>query len=77
MCLCVCDGVEFNSPFNSYSFNILNRSFSTKIDTDFSLQKSGIFRIYTETNKMVLEKTLESPLDCKEIKPVNPKGNQP
>ena len=25
---------------------------------------------------MVLEKTLESPLDYKEIKPVNPKGNQ-
>ena len=25
----------------------------------------------------VLEKILESPLDCKEIKPVNPKGNQP
>ena len=25
---------------------------------------------------MVLEKTLESPLGCKEIKPVNPKGNQ-
>ena len=25
---------------------------------------------------MVLEKTLESPLDCKEINPVNPKGNQ-
>ena len=25
----------------------------------------------------VLEKTLESPLDNKEIKPVNPKGNQP
>ena len=25
---------------------------------------------------MVLEKTLESPLDCKEFKPVNPKGNQ-
>ena len=24
-----------------------------------------------------LEKTLESPLDCNEIKPVNPKGNQP
>ena len=24
-----------------------------------------------------LEKTLESPLDSKEIKPVNPKGNQP
>ena len=26
---------------------------------------------------MVLEKTVESPLDSKEIKPVNPKGNQP
>ena len=26
---------------------------------------------------VVLEKTLESPLDCKEIKPVNPKWNQP
>ena len=25
---------------------------------------------------VVLEKTLESPLDCREIKPVNPKGNQ-
>ena len=25
---------------------------------------------------MVLEKTRESPLDCKAIKPVNPKGNQ-
>ena len=25
---------------------------------------------------MVLDKTLESPLDCKEIKLVNPKGNQ-
>ena len=26
---------------------------------------------------VVLEKTLESPLDCKETKPVNPKENQP
>ena len=25
----------------------------------------------------MLEKTLENSLDCKEIKPVNPKGNQP
>ena len=32
--------------------------------------KNGCFRI-------VLEKTLESPLDYKEMKPVNPKGNQP
>ena len=26
---------------------------------------------------VVLEKTLESPLDCKEIKTIDPKGNQP
>ena len=26
---------------------------------------------------VVLKKTLENPLDCKEIKPVSPKGNQP
>ena len=28
-----------------------------------------------DTSELVL-KTLESPLDCKEIKPVNPQGNQ-
>ena len=26
---------------------------------------------------MVLEKTFENPLDCKEIQPVHPKGHQP
>ena len=26
---------------------------------------------------MVLEKTLKSPLDCKEIQPVHPKGDHP
>ena len=26
---------------------------------------------------VVLEKTIKSPLDCKEIKPINPKGKQP
>ena len=33
--------------------------------------KKGCFRT------VVLEKTLESSLDCKEIKPVNPQGYQP
>ena len=28
-------------------------------------------------NCVLLEKTLESPLDCKETQPVHPKGNQP
>ena len=37
-------------------------------------------RLYIEEFMLftvVLEKTLESPLDCEEIKPVNPEGNQP
>ena len=29
-----------------------------------------------ERQSVVLEKTLESPLDCKEIQPVHPKGDQ-
>ena len=33
--------------------------------------KNGYFQT------VVLEKTLESPLGCKESKPINPKGNQP
>ena len=35
------------------------------------MTKNGCFPI------VVLEKTRESPLDYKEIKPVNPKGNKP
>ena len=31
----------------------------------------------TDAFKLVLETTLESPLDSKQSKPVNPKGNQP
>ena len=30
----------------------------------------------SSTFTTVLEKTLKSPVDCKEIKPINPKGNQ-
>ena len=30
----------------------------------------------SDAKELALEKTLESPLDSKEIKPVNPKGNQ-
>ena len=35
------------------------------------MPKNGSFQT------MTLEKTLENPLDSKEIKPVSPKGNQP
>ena len=40
------------------------------------LLKLHQFLLHVFRGSMVLEKTLESPLDCKEIKPVNPKGNQ-
>jgi len=40
----------------------------------------GLYRKLSAKELMLLncgvEKTLESPLDCKEIQPVNPKGNQ-
>ena len=39
----------------------------------WAIKKAGYKRI---DGSLVLEKTLESPLDCKDIKPVNPKGNQ-
>ena len=38
-----------------------------------TIQKAESQRIDTFE---LLEKTLESPSDCREIKPVNPKGNQ-
>ena len=48
--------------------------------TDWFQIRKGICQSSVPKNwcfwTMVLEKTLESPLDCKEIKPVNPKGDQ-
>ena len=42
---------------------------------NWTVKKAECHRI--DAFKRVLEKALESPLDCMEIKPVNPKGNQP
>ena len=41
----------------------------------WTIKKAEQLRI--DAFELWLEKTLESPLDCKEIKPVHPKGNQP
>ena len=55
------------------------------VKTDFSSSHVWMWELdYKESwalknwcfRTVVLEKTLESPLDCKEIKPVHPKGNQ-
>ena len=43
----------------------------------FVSQLCNLLHVYWCFRTVVLEKTLESPLDCKEIKPVNPKENQP
>ena len=40
----------------------------------WTIKKPEHLRI--DAKELVLEKTLESPWDCKEIKSVNPKGNQ-
>ena len=42
---------------------------------NWTVKKAECHRI--DAFQLVLEKALESPLDCMEIKPVNPKGNQP
>ena len=41
----------------------------------WTIKKSECLRIDAYFLTVVLEKTLESPLDCKEIQPVNPKEN--
>ena len=60
--------------------------YKKKISKDCYIESSLIPLIYWEScfnsnniinMAVVLEKTLESPLDCKEIQPVHPKGNQP
>ena len=43
---------------------------------NWTIKKAECQRIDAE-ELMVLDKTLESPLDCKEINPVSAKGNQP
>ena len=45
------------------------------MDVRLGLKKAECWKIDFWT--VVLEKTLESPLDCKEIQSVHPKGNQP
>ena len=51
------------------------------LETSVHLVKAMVFPVVmygcqSWTIKKAYEKTLESPLDCKEIQPVNPKGNQ-
>ena len=79
LCLCFVSDLTFNTQVVScYGVKFVNISFAIKVTTDgisadqcdtFNRIKENCFEI------VMLEKTLESPLDSKEIKPVNPKGN--
>ena len=69
---------------NPLSINSTNgiKLFSQTQRKEGWLPKSDAFELWcwrrlTLSFCLFLEKTLESPLDCKEIKPVCPKGNQP
>ena len=55
----------------SYGFSCSHVLMWALVHKEGRAPKNWCFRI------AVLEKTLESPLDCKEIKPVNAEGNQP
>ena len=47
--------------------------------TGSKLGKEYVKAVYCHAAYLIIcrEKTLESPLNCREIKPVNPKGDQP
>ena len=65
---------------NNFRYRIRDIMFQLKQTLkNASAQTLSFFYVETESCfwTVVLKKTLESPLDSKEIKPVNPKGNQP
>ena len=43
---------------------------------ELDYKESWVLKNWYFNIELVLEKTLESPLDCKEVQPVHPKGNQ-
>ena len=47
-----------------------------KVHTSLNCKRNLLVQKNWCFETLVLEKTLESPLDCEEIKPVNPKGDQ-
>ena len=61
---------------NSWAFLKLMSNHSVMVSNHLILCHPSFLLPSIFSNNVVLEKTLESPLDCKEIQPVNPKGNQ-
>ena len=66
---CICLSIKYGPCSQSYGFS---SSHMWELD-----HKEGWVPKSWHFWAVMLEKFLESPLDCTEIKPVNPKGNQP
>ena len=64
---------NLNSVFKSRNITLLTKVHTVKAMVSLVV----MYKCESCTITLVLEKTLQSPLDCKKIKPVNPKGNQP
>ena len=78
---CLSTHQEEEAPSHSFESGLVLRpaladvmSTNAVLVPSIGLNPLGCFHLCLWT--VVLEKTLESPLDSKEIKPVNPKGNQ-
>ena len=70
--------LQFSQVVLTSSFYISGISFSLKkVAYRFFLKVSHLRKIQVNNPTVVLEKTLESPLDCKEIRPVHSEGAQP
>ena len=63
-----------NHHNNFYIITIIFKTLHSFLGLKWSQERTDIPATYFWT--VVLEKTLESPLDSKEIQPVHPKGNQ-
>ena len=71
VCVCACMWVDIYVHWNGENLTVSKNVSALIWMSVYLWMKNWCF--WT----VVLEKTSESPLDCKEIKPVNLKGNQP
>ena len=61
---------------NKWNLNTVQNLVNNKVTMPVSFHKKSWVLKFWWFWTLVLEKTLKSPMDCKEIKPVNPKENQ-
>ena len=73
-----CFGEYQNQKFVNDSWSLLSGSISNLfLDSVAQYWENSTLCWEVFVNNKSLERSLESPLDCQEIKPVNPEGNQP